>query len=309
MLDFQPVNMGLKTLVESYTFKYGEGSCQHSFVSSYCLRHKYGDMFCEHDNFLYTLRSRKCTDSERVYLFPHGDRSNPDALRQAVQNVLNDSHEHGARVKFETLTASAKDIVMNMFPGKFEEQADRDLYEYLYLTDNLLNLPGHEFATKRKNIHKFFRDYEGRYEVLKIAPEHIDLIREFQTKWLDAKVFGEDDFIHEHQLEQENEAIQSCLDDFFALGMSGVVMFIDGALSGYAYGAPLSDRVFDAIVEKGDRNIPSVYRVIKHEFTRLCCEGYEYVNLEEDVGVEGLRTMKMRYKPEYMLEKFIVREK
>ena len=30
MLDFQPVSMGLKTLVESYTFKYG-GFCQHSF--------------------------------------------------------------------------------------------------------------------------------------------------------------------------------------------------------------------------------------------------------------------------------------
>ena len=32
MLDFQPVTMGLKTLVESYTLKYDEGFCQLSFV-------------------------------------------------------------------------------------------------------------------------------------------------------------------------------------------------------------------------------------------------------------------------------------
>ena len=39
MLDFQPVTLGIKKLVVSYTFKYSEGSCQHSFVSSWCLRH------------------------------------------------------------------------------------------------------------------------------------------------------------------------------------------------------------------------------------------------------------------------------
>lgn len=309
MLDLQPVNMGLKTLVESYTFKYGEGSCQHSFVSSYCLRHKYGDMFCEHDNFLYTLRSRKCTDSERVYLFPHGDRSNPDALRQALQNVLDDSHEHGARVKFETLTASAKDIVMNMFPEKFTSEANRDFSEYVYKVDNITRLPGVKFKAKRNCIHQFTRDYEGRYEIVKIAPEHIEQIRKFQAKWLAAKMLGEDDYIHEHQLEQENEGIQTCLDDFFALGLSGIVMFIDGAVSGYAYGAPLSDNMFDTIVEKGDRNIRDVYLMVKQGLLKLCCSNYEYMNYEEDIGIEGLRKMKMMFKPEYMLEKFIVTEK
>ncbi|MBQ9434058.1 MAG: hypothetical protein IJU26_07570 [Synergistaceae bacterium] len=58
MLDFQPVTLGIKELVVSYTFKYGEGSCQHSFVSSWCLRHKYADEFCEHNAFLYTLRAK-----------------------------------------------------------------------------------------------------------------------------------------------------------------------------------------------------------------------------------------------------------
>ncbi len=300
MLDFQPVTLGIRELVESYTFKYGEGSCQHSFVSSWCLRHKYADEFCEHDGFLYTLRAKKSTPHERVYLFPHGDRTDTQALRNALQNIFDDAHDHGSSVKFQTLTQSAKDIVCGMFPDMFSVEAVRDYYEYIYRVDKMINLPGHKFATKRYDIQKFFRDYEGRYEVAKIAPEHIDMIREFQTKWLDARIFGEDDFIHEQQLQQENECIQSCLDDFFALDICGLVMLIDGALSGYAYGAPLSDNVFDSIVEKGDRNIPGIYRVIKHEFARLCCEGYEYVNLEEDLGVEGLRTMKTRYKPEYL---------
>ena len=32
MLNFQPVTLGIKELVESYTFKDSEGFCQHSFV-------------------------------------------------------------------------------------------------------------------------------------------------------------------------------------------------------------------------------------------------------------------------------------
>lgn len=108
MLDFQPVTLGIKKLVVSYTFKYGEGSCQHSFVSSWCLRHKYADEFCEHNAFLYTLRAKKCTPHERVYLSPHGDRTNTQALRNALQNILDDPHEHGSSVKFQAMSSSQK---------------------------------------------------------------------------------------------------------------------------------------------------------------------------------------------------------
>ena len=68
MLDFKPVNFEMKRTVQNYTFKYGENSCQHSFVSSMLLYEKYGDMFCEKDNFLYTLRSKKSNDIYRIYL-------------------------------------------------------------------------------------------------------------------------------------------------------------------------------------------------------------------------------------------------
>ena len=306
MLNFQPVSLGIKPLVESYTLKYGEGSCQHSFVSSFCLRDKYGDEFCEKDGFLYTLRSRRCTDSERVYLFPHGDRAN---IKQALAEILDDAHSNGARVRFETITSSAKDIVCGLFPEAFRVESSRDLAEYLCSTNDLVKMPGRHFMNRRNMIHKFFREYGSRCEILRIAPEHIESIRNFQGEWLDEKLLRENNPLREIQLQHEDDGVQCGLDNFFELGLSGIVILIDGEIHGYMYGSPLSAECFDAISGKGDVNIPDISSVLKCEFTRMCCEGFKYVNLEEDLGVEGLRRMKTLYMPAYMIEKFILTEK
>ena len=305
MLDFQPVDLSMKELVDSYTFKYGEGSCQHSFVSSFCLNHKYGDMFCEYDGFLYTLRSRLCTDDERVYLFPHGDRSR---IRSAIQNVIDDAHEHNMRVRFETLTESAKNLVCELFPGKFTAEANRDYSEYFYRTEELINLPGHTFESKRREIRKFFKDYEGRYEVLRISPEHIDMIRDFHKKWIEGKTHSVHDISYQQGLVNDKDSLQLELNHFFELGLDGIVIFIDGVLCGYVFGVPLNNECFDGIAEKGNADIPHIYKVILYEFLRNCCSGYKYLNMEEDLGVEGIRNMKMMYKPEFLTDKFLVYE-
>ncbi|MBR1486020.1 MAG: DUF2156 domain-containing protein, partial [Synergistaceae bacterium] len=152
-------------MIDSYTFKYGENSCQHSFVSSFCLNSKYGDKFCESENFLFTLRSKRCTESERVYLFPHGNFENMDAIKNALLKIFDDAHEKNCRVKFETLTERAKNIVVNLFPEKFFIESSRDYAEYVYSVEKLINLRGGELAKKRNNSNKFFRDYQGRYRV------------------------------------------------------------------------------------------------------------------------------------------------
>ena len=310
MLNFQPLSMGLKTLADSYTFKYGEGSCQHSFVSSWCLRDKYGDSFCEHDGFLYILRSKLCTENERVYLFPLGPRDDTDALRCAVQNVIDDAHSYNCRVKFQTVTESAKDAIMELFPGRFEVHYSRDLAEYIYDVNSQVTLSGKHLQWRRRDFNRFCREYAGRFETLKISPEHIEGIRECQQKWREEKFLTLNGITPalETLLRDENKGVQCALDDFFELGMSGVVILIDGEISAYMYGFPLNSECFDARSGKGDIDVPRISGALKREFARLCCEGYKYVNFEEDLGIPGLREMKVEYYPVRMIEKFILTE-
>ena len=305
MLSFEPLTIAAKSALQPYYYQYGEGSCQHSFVSSFCMSGKYGDQVCLRDGFLYTLRSGLCVGRERVYLFPLGDRSREDAVRQAVETVLEDAHAQECLVRFDTVTEDAAQLLQRLFPGCFVLTEKRDYAEYLYTHDKLALLPGHEMASKRHDLATFERQYAGRYEVCRIErPDQVEQIRPFQAWWKNLKMAREEDV----QLEREDEAIRTGLSHFFELGLSGILVYIDGRLAGYAYGASLSDDCYDVMIEKGDRDAQDIYKVLNRDLVRLCCEGIGWINREEDLGVAGLRKAKLSYKPDRLIRKYAVRE-
>ena len=301
MLAFHEITLDDKRMVDGYFRRYGEGSCQHSFVSMYCMERKYGDRICELDGYLYIVRSNRSSGQEQVCLFPMGERS---GMGRAIERLRRYAHDNGTALRFETLTRSAAETLEELFPGEFEIAPCRDYAEYLYTREKLAELPGPEMASKRHDISTFFRDYGSRTRIERMRPEHIEAVRAFQKAWLEAKNHGQEDV----QLECENEAIQRGLDRFEELELSGIVVWIDDALAGYAYGAPLSGDCYDVMIEKGDRRFPDIYRVLNRDLVRLCCGDYAWINREEDVGAPGLRKAKLSYKPDRLLEKYVARE-
>ncbi|MDO5573248.1 MAG: phosphatidylglycerol lysyltransferase domain-containing protein [bacterium] len=303
-MNFRNVTLKDKELIKDYMYRYGEGSCQHSFVSMYCMADKYGDSVCEKDGWLLICREGISTDRERAYLFPMGDISDAKGLERAISEIINDAHEHGALACFQTLTENAKNAVVKLFPDRFTVTPVRDYSEYIYTYEKLAELPGHEMASKRYDINTFYRTYGDTVRVETITDSHIEQIRSFQKLWLENKFCEEEDV----QLDQENTAIQLGLAHFEELELSGIVIYIKGELCGYAYGTPLSNDSYDVIIEKGDRRIADIYRVLNRDLVRLCCSRYQYINREEDVGVEGLRRAKLSYKPDFLLNKYRLTE-
>lgn len=70
----------------------------------------------------------------------------------------------------------------------------------------------------------------------------------------------------------------------------------------------MNDKIVDVIIEKVDYNFQNIYRVINQEFVKHCAANHMYINREEDIGLEGLRTVKMAYQPEILLKKYNVYE-
>ena len=302
--DFKPVEISDKPLIDSYSIRYGENSCQHSFVSMYGHFGKYGDSFFEKDGWLYLCRTHLKRTGEKVYLCPLGNPNDKRGFAKALENVLADAASEGKRAVFETVTAKARERMEKAMPGRFKFTYSRDFSEYVYSRDKLVKLSGVAMAKKRYQYNSFQRKYEGRIRVEHINERLLPEILDFQSSWMFERMQEGD----APELMEENEAIQREIGEFTNLALSGIIIRIDGNIVGYAYGAALSDECFDVFVGKGDRKVDHIYRALNRKLPESCARRFRCFNWEEDLGDTGLRQMKMDYHPDVLMEKYIARE-
>lgn len=300
MLEFTPVSFENKELMDKYTTVYGENSCQHSFVSSYIHRAKYGDMICVLKDFLVVMRDKQCTDSEIKYLFPLGDKNRKAELKACIDELLEDAKERNKKIVFEGITVQSVEALKELYPGEFEYETNRDYYEYIFSAEKLRNLEGGHFRNRRNEISNFMRKYEGRLEIRSIEPSDIAGLKAFQDSW----IAGEGD----ESILLESVETHEALDNYTELGLKGIVILIDGEIKGFNIGSPLSDKVMDGLFIKACPDIHYMYSVLYNSFNKLHCQDYLYMNWEEDLGIAGLRKLKEGYLPEYMIEKHIARQ-
>lgn len=300
MLQFIDVKIEDYEIIQTYFSKYGENSCQHSFVNMFTLQEKYGSKWCEKDGFLFTFRENISDSRIRTYLFPMGEGD----VKKAVWEIIQDAREHGARVRFQTITEEKKNWLLNEFPHRFAIEEDRDYAEYLYLSKVQATLPGNKFCKKRSEANIFRRKFEDRMSEVLLSKEQIPEILSYAKQWLLESADADD----EKALMLEYKEIEKQLQYFDELKISGLVIRIDGKIIGVVYGVPISDSCFDVTTEKGSREFRNVYRVLRQDISKLITGQYTYINLEEDVGVEGLRRAKLSYKPDILLKKYVAEE-
>ena len=106
-------------------------------------------------------------------------------------------------------------------------------------------------------------------------------------------------------LEGEYEMMQKVLPDFEKIGLEGVALRIGGILQGIAFGGPLGADTIVEHVEKANVEYNGIYQKLNNEFCKSLKGRYEFINREEDMGLEGLRKSKMSYKPTRLVDKYI----
>ena len=232
-----------------------------------------------------------------------------DWLKTALEYIFEDAKLQNRTVAFCLLTSEQKtminDCLEKHFPGKtINWKTNRDDCDYIYLRNNLAELPGSQYQKKRNHISRFIRTYsaEGISWEFKSYPENdiADDILIVSQKWYEEKE-GESEIV----LRLEHESIEQALQNQQLLNLTGGVLYINGQPAAMTLAAPISPDVLDVIYEKsyGDYEQNGAYAVINQQFARRC-QSFLYLNREEDMGVEGLRKAKLSYKPEIILEKF-----
>ncbi|MBE6993065.1 MAG: DUF2156 domain-containing protein [Ruminococcaceae bacterium] len=296
MLTFKEVELSDKELLQPLLNCDGAIMADRTFASLYIWRNHYGVRYCIKDGFLY-IRSNPQGDT-LLYYMPLGAGD----IVQAMQELEADAA--GRPYQVVLLTAERKKELEERCPGKYVFTEDRDNFDYIYRAEDLVTLKGKKLHGKRNHINKFNALYNGRWRYEDIDHEiHRDAIHDYTIKWGKQRSGDgyEDDYKH------ELEAIDCALSNFHALDVRGGILWVDGQIAGYTLGALTRPGVIDMMIEKADWDLDGAYTMINNQFAIHNFGDIEYVNREEDLGIEGLRTAKLSYYPAFLTEKYTLR--
>ncbi len=181
---------------------------------------------------------------------------------------------------------------------------ERSLPDYIYKTDDLINLQGNAYKTKRSEINQFRRAHPDHH-MEALGPQHWEGIRELINTWLRNRLqylSGEAIADFFYTVEQERLAIERALEHYDTLGLQGLCLIIDGKLEGFTFGDRITPDVGNVLVEKTNFAIPGSAQYLFREFAKTFT-GCTYINVGDDLGLENLRRVKMSYRPALFGEK------
>ena len=168
--------------------------------------------------------------------------------------------------------------------------------DYLFLTEKMTTYPGKKMHKKRNLKNQFLKEYEP--ESAPITPENKQDAYNLLELWQNTA---------EHMLETNDYGpCKEALDDMDGFGLSGYIFYADGTPAGFVLGEPLNDSTFTIHFAKADIKHKGIYSYIFSEFSALIKEKYEYINMEQDLGKDGLRQTKRSYRPDMMAHKYRV---
>jgi len=179
---------------------------------------------------------------------------------------------------------------------------DRDSFDYLYLREEMANLPGNRFHKKKNRINYFTARHN--HEVHALSAQHLCGCLQLLDEW--ARVAEVEDN-NSFGLEMDATAEALALSD--VLGLEGVVVTVEGIVRAFAVGDRLNRETAVCHFEKADHFMEGLSQLVNREFARLLFRDCRYVNREQDLGEPGLRNAKLSYHPVELVKKFRVRRK
>lgn len=292
MENFKSLTLEDKELFDKYLELIDTKSYEYSFSSLYLWRNLCNIKYIVIDDCLIVQKSEEGKD--QFFMMPYGYK----------------------KEKLQSLVAKLKDISMNFnnriyLFGDIENSFiydlkkytnftiqiidDRDDFEYIYRTKDLINLRGKKYHRKKNHCNYFTNNY--KYDVKIIDCESIikDCIQ-LLTYWHKEKI------IYTKELCIEIPQIENLLYKLNDLNLKSIAIYVDNKLAGFSIGEIINDTAV-IHVERCDIKYKGIYSFINREFLKLSFSDTIFVNRQEDCGSLGLRKSKSSYYPCELLKK------
>ena len=184
---------------------------------------------------------------------------------------------------------------------KFEAIEDVDDSEYVYSTNDLIELKGKKYHGKKNHVNSFEKSYE--YVVKSINNEKV--IKDCLTllhKWHEEVAVTVD-----KEMLMEIGAIKDLFSELHFFDLKSIAIYVDDELVGFAVGERVNEKMAVIHVERGEIAYKGVYAFLNKKFLTESFSDTEFINRQEDTGNEGLRKAKQTYHPVKMVKKYLIK--
>lgn len=239
---------------------------------------------------------------ELPFMFPpltNTGEYNKDSLRETIFRSREIFEKAGYQFSLRLVPFHIMEQIKEACP-EISMIDDRPNYDYIYLTQDLIDLKGRAYHSKKNHLNYFKKTYEYEYVELTsdMADEAMKFIAEFNAR--------KEVPAHEMELlKMEEDAMEDVFRNIEAVGYSAGAILIDGKIEAIAIGGKLGSKTITEHVEKANVSYRGLYQAINNEFCRNVAAKAKYINREEDMGIPNLRKAKLSYNPIKLLEKYI----
>ncbi|MCM0083710.1 phosphatidylglycerol lysyltransferase domain-containing protein [Geomonas sp. Red32] len=182
-----------------------------------------------------------------------------------------------------------------------EVTPDRDNFDYLHVKEEMAQLNGKAYHRKKNRVNYFM--VRHRHQVEMYGDQHREGALALLEEW--RRIRSEQG---PGSADKEAAGAAEALTLYKELGLSGLVILVEGVVKGFALGECLNDSTAVCHFEKGDLFMEGLYQLLDREFSRLLFTGCTYLNREQDLGVESLRQAKLSYRPVELVKKYRIKK-
>ena len=166
--------------------------------------------------------------------------------------------------------------------------------DYIYRTEDLIQLRGNRYSSKRNWISRFIKNNDGHYLLEGITLENTGECLDFLEEWCQ---YYDCNPLANENLACEKHATMTMLRHIKELDGEGLLVRIKGKVSAFAIRTPLAEDMANLTFEKALPDITGLYPFLDRECARGLFSGYDYINKESDMGLPGLMRSKESYHP------------
>ena len=298
---FRDIDMESRELLNPYFDLVDYEACEYCFNTLYMWQHLYKTGYYIGDGFAVIVAEY---EGNTFSILPLAKKED---MPRVIKFVIDYFEKEQKKIYFRGITKEVVDYLKENYPDKFDYTEERYLFDYVYDGDSMRELKGRKNVKKRNHINYFLKEYEGRFEYRLLDENDFDACLKLVEEWTSNK---EENGQVDEEMEEELIGIKKLFNSFPVikdkLKIAGI--FIDGKLEAFTMGEYLNPNMALIHIEKANPSIRGLYPYINQQFLVKEFSDVEFVNREEDLGIEGLRKAKLSYHPVKFVEKYTVRE-